>query len=667
MPMTKPTSEQVTFLAAGSGASQRTVLDKLRDVVSVKDFGAVGDGVADDTAEIQACIDAAGGKIVVFPFGNYRINSTVNLPASSITIDLGKSTILPYGSSRGFYRTAPVAVATTTWASGFIRGTTVLGVGSATGMAIGQWLVIQPVRTGVTATRVAAHVSKIVDISGTNITIADPIPMDYTGLATSAYVDIKTYTALHGDCQVTNGSIDNRNSTASPSFPDYGVGAVLHGYENVLIENVEFIGPNTTTLESRAPCVLNGPGLNVTVENCRFVDAVHAGNLLNVYGYNKANMLNSYIDGSAFGIQFVSCGYAEAASNYVTGLQAEEVRQSASPDRSVRGIKSFGCAQLAIQDNYISGYESATKIEYTESFIVSGNYCVNCTFSATGSAPSSSGGCINTGAQNSSSSQVSSLISNNVVVNCDGTAILVSDPVNPVVIDGNTMRNIGRYAILVTGGDNCVITNNSAWEALKDLTFTTQGVIDFATTTDSVCDGNVVFNTTNTTADALRGHVSTHYGMGNKSTSNRLKATGGRVIHSVNSNVTGVEAVPGTTNWVSPTVLCGVGAIEPLSMSAPSVPTTESLRFDLPAGCLFMVAANNRACLAFGDQNAAGITLIGTASAGVFTNTIGSVGTINISKSATSNQIRIENRIASTQSIRVCSFGGTPTAISVGP
>jgi hypothetical protein len=38
--MTKPTSERVTFLAASTGATQRTALDKLRDVVSVKDFGA---------------------------------------------------------------------------------------------------------------------------------------------------------------------------------------------------------------------------------------------------------------------------------------------------------------------------------------------------------------------------------------------------------------------------------------------------------------------------------------------------------------------------------------------------------------------------------------------------------------------------------------------------
>jgi hypothetical protein len=62
------------------------VCEKLEQTVSVKDFGAVGDGTADDTAAVQNAINAASansaGKTVYFPTGKYKLTSAINISAS---------------------------------------------------------------------------------------------------------------------------------------------------------------------------------------------------------------------------------------------------------------------------------------------------------------------------------------------------------------------------------------------------------------------------------------------------------------------------------------------------------------------------------------------------------------------------------------------------------
>ena len=85
----------VTYDPSGTGAVSRSVESVLRDTVSVKDFGAVGDGVTDDTAAIQAAINT-GEAIVSLAGGTYRVDSTITIRSDLIledgTLDFGNAT-----------------------------------------------------------------------------------------------------------------------------------------------------------------------------------------------------------------------------------------------------------------------------------------------------------------------------------------------------------------------------------------------------------------------------------------------------------------------------------------------------------------------------------------------------------------------------------------------
>jgi hypothetical protein len=69
-------AEDVSYTLPMTGAVQTTVEARLAQTVSVKDFGAVGNGVTDDTAALQLAINrvnAAGGGTIFFPTGTYMI------------------------------------------------------------------------------------------------------------------------------------------------------------------------------------------------------------------------------------------------------------------------------------------------------------------------------------------------------------------------------------------------------------------------------------------------------------------------------------------------------------------------------------------------------------------------------------------------------------------
>ncbi|MFN3983775.1 MAG: glycosyl hydrolase family 28-related protein, partial [Caldilinea sp.] len=66
----------VGYQPAGTGAVTRTVQDKLRESVSIKDFGAIGDGFTNDSAAFVAFLDylVENGGVGFIPSGTYSID-----------------------------------------------------------------------------------------------------------------------------------------------------------------------------------------------------------------------------------------------------------------------------------------------------------------------------------------------------------------------------------------------------------------------------------------------------------------------------------------------------------------------------------------------------------------------------------------------------------------
>ena len=80
------------FTALGAGSATRTSHDKFSDTISVKDFGAKGDGLTDDTLAIQQALTAYDS--VFLPEGNYLISGTITLGHRQTLKGAGQTSVL---------------------------------------------------------------------------------------------------------------------------------------------------------------------------------------------------------------------------------------------------------------------------------------------------------------------------------------------------------------------------------------------------------------------------------------------------------------------------------------------------------------------------------------------------------------------------------------------
>jgi len=107
-PLRTPSFASGQLPAPGSAGSASRVTDGVRNV---REFGATGNGMTDDTTAIQSAINAAGtGDAIVFPNGTYLVSGLTVTKRISL-IGQGGATLTAHASNRGITLLAITAAA----------------------------------------------------------------------------------------------------------------------------------------------------------------------------------------------------------------------------------------------------------------------------------------------------------------------------------------------------------------------------------------------------------------------------------------------------------------------------------------------------------------------------------------------------------------------------
>ena len=155
--------------------------------VNVKDFGAVGDGVTDDTAEVLLALNS-GAQVVDGGGLTYKMTANIaptceNIVIQNATFDI--SSITTGGSAINFVGTQASGVSLT---SDILTGSNIIAVGSTTGFAADDyaWLTSSTI-FDVGTSVVLGQIVKIKSVdSGTQITLYEDVLYDFTTAASAS-------------------------------------------------------------------------------------------------------------------------------------------------------------------------------------------------------------------------------------------------------------------------------------------------------------------------------------------------------------------------------------------------------------------------------------------------------------------------------------------------
>jgi len=318
----------VSYEPPFTGSVATNVEAKLAQYVSVKDFGAVGDGVADDTAAIQAAADT--GYEIFIPRGTFRVTDSIVFPSDMLmTFDDGAEIF----ADTGTYTSDYVLVA-----SGSVTAIPDLGVNAdqgATSLTFASGpslsfddtiLIFNPTNSSWSGFRPdykAGEFVNVEDVSGTSVALQSPLFDSYVT------TDVDLYKVNYIRANLQNPRIRSVGSALGSIFIEYG--------RNVQITNPQIAENNNSCIVlSRCfeadifggRCVNKGDGgddYGLSIANSQSI-TVHGG-----YWYGRRHGVASGGDGNVGCVPVRNLKYigSRISNDYASGTHAADFHGNA--------------------------------------------------------------------------------------------------------------------------------------------------------------------------------------------------------------------------------------------------------------------------------------------------------------------------------------------------